>query len=53
MKRVLLTLFAAVAVMTLSAKETLISPDGNLTLTFEIGEGGKPLYSLDYKGKAV
>ena len=53
MKKVLLTLFAAVAVMTLSAKEVLTSPDGNLTLTFEIDENGTPLYSLDYKGKAV
>ena len=53
MKKVLLTLFAAVAVMTLSAKEVLTSPNGNLTLTFEIGENGTPLYSLDYKGKAV
>ena len=53
MKKVLLTLFAAVAVMTLSAKEVLTSPNGNLILTFEIGENGTPLYSLDYKGKAV
>ena len=53
MKKVLLTHFAAVAVMTLSAKEVLTSPDGNLTLTFEIGSNGTPLYSLDYKGKAV
>ena len=53
MKKVLLTLFAAVAVMTLSAKEVLTSPNGNLTLTFEIGENGTPHYSLDYKGKAV
>ena len=53
MRKVLLTLFAAVAVMTLSAKEVLTSPNGNLTLTFEIGNNGTPLYSLDYKGKAV
>ncbi len=53
MKKVLLTLFAAVAVMSLNAKEVLTSPDGNLKLTFEIGENGAPLYSLDYKGKAV
>ena len=53
MKKVLLTLFAAVAVMSLNAKEVLTSPDGNLQLTFEIGENGAPLYSLDYKGKAV
>ena len=53
MRKVLLTLFAAVAVITLSAKEVLTSPDGNLTLTFEIENNGTPLYSLDYKGKAV
>ncbi len=53
MKKVLLTLFAAVAVMNLSAKEVLTSPDGNLKLTFELGENGNPLYSLEYKGKAV
>ncbi|MBQ6868859.1 MAG: glycoside hydrolase family 97 protein [Alistipes sp.] len=53
MKRLFLTLFAVASVVSLSAKETLTSPDGNLKLTFEIGENGKPLYSLDYKGKAV
>ena len=53
MKKVLLTLFAAVAVMSLSAKEVLTSPDGNLKLTFELGKNGNPLYSLEYKGKAV
>ena len=53
MKKVLLTLFAAVAVMSLSAKEVLTSPDGNLKLTFELGQNGTPLYSLEYKGKAV
>ena len=53
MKRVFLTLFAVVAAFTLSAKETLTSPDGNLTLTFEVGNDGAPLYSLEYKGKAV
>ena len=39
--------------MSISAKETLTSPDGNLVLTFEIGKDGAPTYSLDYKGKAV
>ena len=53
MKRVFLTLLAVAVAVTVSAKEVLTSPDGNLTLTFEIGEGGKPMYSLDYKGKAV
>ena len=53
MKRSFLTLLTAVAALTLSAKEVLTSPDGNLTLTFEIGEGGRPLYSLSYKGQDV
>ncbi|MBQ1200623.1 MAG: glycoside hydrolase family 97 N-terminal domain-containing protein, partial [Alistipes sp.] len=53
MKKIFLTLLAAVAVMSISARETLTSPDGNLVLTFEIGENGAPTYSLDYKGKAV
>ena len=53
MRKIFLTLLAVVAVFTLSAKETLTSPDGNLVLTFEIGKDGTPMYSLDYKGKAV
>ena len=53
MKKIFLALLAAVAVMSISAKETLTSPDGNLVLTFEIGKDGAPTYSLDYKGKAV
>ena len=53
MNRLFLTLLAVAMAVSVSAKQTLTSPNGNLTLTFEIGEGGKPLYSLDYKGKAV
>lgn len=53
MKKIFLTLLAVVATLSISAKETLTSPDGNLVLTFEIGENGAPTYSLDYKGKAV
>ncbi|OYQ34738.1 alpha-glucosidase [Flavobacterium cyanobacteriorum] len=33
--------------------QQLKSPDGNFTLTFSLGTGGKPLYSLTYKGKVV
>ncbi len=53
MKRVFLTLLTITTALTVSAKETLSSPNGNLTLTFEVGEGGKPMYSLEYKGKTV
>ncbi|MBQ2497582.1 MAG: glycoside hydrolase family 97 N-terminal domain-containing protein, partial [Prevotella sp.] len=35
------------------AQTTTQSPDGNLTLTFSLAEGGVPTYSLDYKGKTV
>lgn len=53
MKRVFLTLLTIATALTVSAKETLSSPNGNLALTFEVGEGGKPMYSLEYKGKSV
>lgn len=53
MRKIFLTLLAVAATLSISAKETLTSPDGNLVLTFEIGKDGAPTYSLDYKGKAV
>ena len=33
--------------------QTLKSPDGNLEMRFELQNGGKPSYSLSYKGKEV
>lgn len=36
-----------------STVRSVTSPDGNLTLRFELGEGGAPRYSLQYKGKDV
>lgn len=36
----------------LQAQE-ITSPDKNLTLTFELSDGGIPYYSLNYKGKTV
>lgn len=33
--------------------QEITSPDGNLTLRFELRDEGVPYYSLDYKGKAV
>lgn len=35
-----------------NAKEVITSPDGNMTLSFDV-EQGRPTYSLDFKGKAV
>ena len=44
---------ATLTVLSISAREQLQSPDGNLSLCFEVGKGGVPTYSLDYKGKQV
>lgn len=33
--------------------QNLKSPDGNLSMTFAIGQNGVPTYSLNYKGKPV
>lgn len=51
----LFVIFAAatLTVLSISAREQLQSPDGNLSLCFEVGKGGAPTYSLDYKGKQV
>ncbi len=35
------------------AQQTLLSPDGNLSLRFSLDGNGTPAYSLDYKGKPV
>lgn len=52
MKKIILTLFAMSVALTAMA-EQLTSPDGNLVMTFRLSEGGKPTYSLTYKGKEV
>ncbi len=36
-----------------STVQSVTSPDGNLTLRFELAEGGAPRYSLQYEGKDV
>lgn len=53
MRKILVILLAVATAVTVSAKEVLTSPNGNLTLTFEIGDNGNPIYSLDFKGQAV
>lgn len=35
------------------AQQTITSPNGSLTMTFEIDSNGAPVYQLDYKDKAV
>ena len=50
-------LFFSLGILAISslavAQTTTKSPNGNLTLTFCLAEGGVPTYSLDYKGKTV
>lgn len=52
MKRFFLVILAIFVALTAMA-EQLISPDGNLVMTFRLAEGGKPTYSLTYKSKEV
>lgn len=52
-KLVMIFAAATLTVLSISAREQLQSPDGNLSLCFEVGKGGAPTYSLDYKGKQV
>lgn len=53
MKKLFMIFAATLTVLSISAREQLQSPDGNLSLCFEVGKGGAPTYSLDYKGKQV
>ncbi len=35
------------------ASEVLASPDGDIRLTFDLTDGGRPTYSVDFKGRQV
>jgi len=53
-KEILLTSVLSIAfVSPLMAGETVTSPDGDITLTFEIESGGRPAYYVDFKGRQV
>jgi len=54
MRKFLLTAFAAITSVSMaSAAEVVKSPDGNLSLTFDLNQRGAPVYSMEYKGKVV
>lgn len=55
MKKRFLTLVASgVATLSLAyGAEVLTSPDGRLVAEFDVAEGGVPVYSLKYDGKAI
>lgn len=52
MKKIFLSLFTMVATAGFAA-EVQTSPDGNLSLSFDVNENGSPVYSVDFKGKSV
>lgn len=53
MKKAILYLSALCLGVTATAQETLRSPDGNLSLQFELSDKGEPTYTLDYKERPV
>lgn len=53
MKKVTLILGLSLFLINSLCAQALKSPDGNLTLSFRLSENKAPVYSLDYKGKAV
>ena len=53
MKKIFLYISALLAGAACSAQETLLSPDGRLRLEFNLADGGRPTYTLDYKERPV
>lgn len=53
MKKTIIYLSALCLGVTATAQETLRSPDGNLSLQFELSDKGEPTYTLDYKERPV
>ena len=49
MKNALFTATLLCAAFWCEAQQTLVSPDGNLSLVFELDEAGTPTYALNYK----
>lgn len=45
--------FVVAALVFSASAKSIKSPDGNLVMKFELTKGGRPTYSLSYKGKQV
>ncbi len=52
-KAVLLLFISVAALFSTANAQSLISPDGDLQLNFEMSQAGEPTYSLIYKGSDV
>ena len=37
----------------MASAQTVVSPDGNVSLTFSLTDNGRPTYEMSYKGKKV
>ena len=53
MKHLFFSILVCLLAGSLSWANGLTSPDGNLSLTFRLLDGGEPAYSLSYKGRPV
>ncbi|MEH0153470.1 glycoside hydrolase family 97 protein [Limibacter armeniacum] len=53
MKKNFILILLCLVTSIVSAQTELKSPDGKLTMEFNLAEGGVPTYSLTYKGKEV
>jgi hypothetical protein len=52
MKNLFFSVVIFVFVSSISA-QTVVSPNGNLSLIFKLSQTGEPVYQLSYKGKAI
>lgn len=53
MKNLLLTAALLCTALWCEAQQTLLSPNGDLSLTFELNDKGTPTYELNYKNRPV
>src|SRR3954447_18585262 len=53
MKKTFLTACILLTLLSMASAQELKSPNGKFVMTFTIGDGGSPNYSLAYKGKVV
>ena len=53
MKLRLKTLLTALATVATMAAQQVVSPGGDVVVTFSLTDGGRPTYEMNYKGKTV
>lgn len=53
MKKTIMTCLALLCLTTAANAQSIQSPDGKVTVTLELAEGGKPCYKVNYQGLEV